>query len=200
MRRYVVLLVATALSITGLSVASTYTVTYLTEINGFTDRAVGPLLFVRGAAGVVAITVGGALLDRRPRAALLVPTGMLALSLFGLYVSGAHRLTAIGLLALFGVAMFTMITAMANRVLYVAPGRTDIATAAHSAVFNASVAAGALIGALLLSAQGVRSTALVAAALVSAGFAFLVLEPRIALNGKASTKPAELGEEHRPAA
>jgi len=184
-RRYAVLLVATALSVTGLSTASTYTVLYITQVNGFTSQAIGPLLFLRGAAGVAALAGGGLLLDRRPRAAMILPTGLLALALFGLYVCGTSRLVAAVLLALFGAAMMLMITAMANRVLFVAPGRTDVAAAAQSAVFNASVAAGALIGALLLPARGVHSTALAAAVLVSAAFAFLALESRIADRGKA---------------
>lgn len=179
-RRYVILLTATALSITGLSEASTFTVPFLTTVGGFSAGAISPLLLLRGAAGVAAVGFSGSLLDRRPRAAMILPTAALALSAFGLYTSGTSQLVSIGLLALFGAAMFMMITAMANRVLHVAPGRTDIATATQSAVFNAAVAAGALIGAVLLPAYGVRSTALVSALLISAAVGLLILEPRIA--------------------
>ncbi|NYV74574.1 MFS transporter, partial [Streptomyces sp. UH6] len=167
-RRFAVLLAATALSVTGLSAATTYTVPFLGEVGGFPDSAMGPLLFVRGAAGVVVMAVGGTVLDRWPRGAVIVSTGLLACALFGLHGLGTVRLVTVGLLALFGAAMFLMISATANRILYVAPGRTEDATAAHSAVFNASVAAGALVGALLLPSWGVRSTALVAAVLVAA--------------------------------
>jgi DHA1 family inner membrane transport protein len=179
-RRYTMLLVTTALAITGLSAASTYTVPFLIQVSGFSSQAIGPLLFLRGAAGVVALAAGGVLLDRRPRTAMIAPTGLLALALFGLYGFGTSQLAVAGMLALFGAAMFMMITAMANRVLQVAPGRTDVATAANSAVFNASVAAGALIGALLLPAHGVRSTTLAAALLVAAAVAVLLFESRIA--------------------
>lgn len=179
-RRYAILLAATALSITGLSAASTYTVPYLTDVAGFGAGAISPLLFLRGVAGVTAISFSGSLLDRRPRAAMLVPTAALALVLFGLYGIGTSRLASISLLAIFGAAMFLMITAMANRVLHVAPGRTDVASATQSAVFNAAVAAGASVGAVLLPAYGVRSTALVSAIFVSAAVGFLVLESTIA--------------------
>jgi len=64
------------------------------------------------------------------------------------------------------------------RVLQVAPGSTDVASAGLSAVFNASIAAGALIGALLLPTFGLRSTALVAAILVGGAAGLLGLEPR----------------------
>ncbi|NEC65556.1 MFS transporter [Streptomyces sp. SID9727] len=183
-RRFVVLLAATALSITGLSAASTYTVPFLTEVSGFPETAMGPLLFVRGAAGVAVMAFGGVVLNRWPRAGVIVPTALLAGALFGLHGVGALRLAVIGLLVLFGATMFLMITAMANRILDVAPGSTEVATAAHSAVFNASVAAGALAGALLLPSWGVRSTALVAAALVSAAVACLAAEPLIARRGR----------------
>lgn len=182
-RRYVILLLATAFSITGLSAASTYTVPFLTDVGGFGTAAISPLLFLRGAAGVAAVGFGGSLLRRRPRGAMILPTAVLALVLFGLYGFGTSRLVSIFLLAFFGAAMFLMITAMANRVLHVAPGRTDVATAAQSAVFQAAVAVGAFIGAVLLPAQGVRSIALVSAILVSAAAGLLLLESRIADRG-----------------
>ncbi|WP_247674853.1 MFS transporter [Micromonospora sp. C51] len=178
-RRYAVLLAATALAVAGLSVATTYTVPFLLEVSQFSGGAIGPLLFVRGVAGVVAVAGCGALLQRWPGPALVVPTGLLALSLFGFHTLGAYRPAVIGLLALSGASMFVMIAALANRVLDVAPGRTDIASAGLSAVFNASVAVGALLGAVLLPAFGVRSTVLAAAALVAAAVAVLSREPGI---------------------
>lgn len=179
--RFVLLLVATVLAITGLSVSSTYTVPFLTDVTGFGEEAIGPLLFLRGVAGVAVLAVGAAVLDRWPRLAMAVPTWLLAASSIGLYLSGTNRVLAALMLALFGAAMMAMISAMANRVLHVAPGRTEVAAAAHSAVFNASVAAGALAGAVLLPTDGgLRNTALVAGALVAAAAASLLLEDRLA--------------------
>ncbi|MGY4644672.1 MFS transporter [Cellulomonas sp. URHB0016] len=198
-RRYTLLLVATALAITGLSVSSTYTVPFLTDVTGFSEDAVGPLLLVRGAAGVVVLAVGATLLDRWPRAAMTVPTWLLALSSIGLYLCGRNRVVSTLLLALFGAAMMLMITAMANRVLHVAPGRTEVSAAAHSAVFNASVAAGALVGALLLPSHGgLRNTALVAGVLVAAAAAALVLEPH--LKSRRPARGRRPVRDHRPAA
>lgn len=196
-RRYALLLAATVLSISGLSAATTYTVPFLTEVNGFPSQVIGPLLFVRGAAGVLVLTVGGVLLDRWPRAAVTVSTGLLAVALPGLYVSGTNRAVAIGLLALSGAAMMLMISAMANRVLHVAPGRTEMATAAHSAAFNASIAAGALIGALILPEWGVGGSHLAAGILVCGAFAFLAVESGLLTLGKA---PSDVRPPGQPAA
>lgn len=169
-RRFAVLLVATALSITGLSVSTTYTVPFLTDVSGFGEEAVGPLLFLRGAAGALVLLAGAAVLDRWPRASMTVPTWLLGLASIGMGVWAEHRVVTALLLVLFGAAMMLMISAMANRVLLVAPGRTEMAAAAHSSVFNASVALGATVGAVLLTrGVGVRATAVVGGVLLAVG-------------------------------
>jgi DHA1 family inner membrane transport protein len=177
-QRYTILLASNALAVTGLTVASTYIVPFLMQVSGFSGDAMGPLLLVRGVAGIVALTAAGRWLDRRPRDALIMPTAVLALALLALYALGASPVVAVIALAVSGAGMFAMIAAFAGRVLQVAPGRTDVASAGLSAVFNASIAAGALIGALLLPTFGLRSTALVAAILVGAAAGLLRLEPR----------------------
>jgi MFS transporter, DHA1 family, inner membrane transport protein len=176
--RYIVLLASAGLAVTGLSVATTYTVPFLLEVPQYSGEAVGPLLFLRGAAGIVAVVGFGAWLGRRPRDELIASTTLLAVALLGLYGWGTIELTAAVSLALSGGAMFVMIAAFADQVLQVAPGRTDVGSAGFSAVFNVSVAAGALIGAVLLPAFGVRSTALAAAVMVAGAAVLLASGPR----------------------
>ncbi|WP_239124115.1 MFS transporter [Rhizocola hellebori] len=176
-RRYAILLIGTGLAIAGLSAATTYTVPFLLQVSHFSGDAIGPLLFLRGLAGIAAMAVAGVLLDRRPHQALVVPTALLALALFSLFALGADPIVAAVAMAVSGAAMFMMIAALANRVLQVAPGSTDIASAGFSAVFNVSIAAGAAIGAVLLPALGVRSTALAAAILTAGAAALLARYP-----------------------
>lgn len=175
-RRFAILLAVAGLAIAGLSAATTYTVPFLLEVSNFSGEAIGPLLFLRGAAGIVAMAGAGVLLDRRPRQALLIPTALLALALLGLYALGGDPVVAAVAMAVSGAAMFVMIAAMADRVLRVAPGSTEIASAWFSAVFNVSIAFGAFIGAALLPAVGVRSTALAAAILVAGAVVLLAIE------------------------
>ncbi len=193
-RRFVTLLVATALSITGLSVTTTYTVPFLTDVSGFGEQAVGPLLFLRGAAGTLMLLAGAAMLDRWPRASMMLSTWMLGLVSIGMGIWAEHRAVTALLLVLFGAAMMLMISAIANQVLLVAPGRTEVAAAAHSSVFNASVAVGALVGAMLLATDvGLRATALVGGALIVAGAAALLLERGPARPGRGAPATAAVG-------
>ncbi len=193
-RRFAMLLVATALSITGLSVTTTYTVPFLTDVSGFGEQAIGPLLFLRGAAGTLMLLAGAAILDRWPRASMMFSTWMLGLVSIGMGIWAEHRTVTALLLVLFGAAMMLMISAIANQVLLVAPGRTEVAAAAHSSVFNASVAAGALVGAMLLAADvDLRATALVGGAFIVTGAAALLLERGPALPGRGAPATAAVG-------
>jgi DHA1 family inner membrane transport protein len=68
---------------------------------------------------------------------------------------------------------------MGSRVLEVAPGRTDLAAAGVSTAVNVGISAGALIGGLLLSGYGVRSTALTGGLITVVAVALAILERRI---------------------
>ena len=61
-----------AMATTGAFAAYTYITPFLTEVSRFPAAATGPLLLVRGVAGIVGVAAGGALVDRNPWAAMLI--------------------------------------------------------------------------------------------------------------------------------
>ena len=69
-RRYASLVMMTILATTGTFAAYTYITPFLIEVGRFPATATGPLLLVRGVAGVVGVAAGGALVDRRPGVAI----------------------------------------------------------------------------------------------------------------------------------
>jgi predicted MFS family arabinose efflux permease len=117
------------------------------------------------------------LLSHRPRAAAAGPVGLLVVSLLGLYFFGTTGAAAVGLQALesFGVAGVAI--SMQTRVLVVAPHSTDIASAWYSASYNAGIASGPVIGGLVLSGLGLRSTPLVGGLLAVLALAVVLSEP-----------------------
>lgn len=177
-RRYWLLIAMTVLATTGTFIAFTYVTPFLADVGRFSAAAIGPLLLVRGLAGLVGVAAGGALVDRGPRAALIVPVASQAVALLGLYPLGGVPVVAVALVALAGLAFAALTTALASRVLQVAPGSLDLAAAGVSSAVNVGITAGAFLGGLLLPAWGVRSTVLVGGLLSLAALAVLLIEPR----------------------
>ena len=69
---------------------------------------------------------------------------------------------------------------MQNRILVVATGGTDTASAMLSSAFNAGIAGGALLGGVLLPHTGITGDFLIGGLLVAAAFVVLAAEPALA--------------------
>jgi MFS transporter, DHA1 family, inner membrane transport protein len=179
-RRYGLLFTTTVLAITGAFTAFTYVTPFLTDVSGFAVAAIGPLLLVRGIAGVVGVGVGGAHVDRSPWGAMVTPVALQAGALLALYAFGRDPVTAAVLVAVTGLAFSAFASAVGTRVLQIAPGSVDLAAAGTSVAFNIGITLGALLGSVLLSEFGARSTALVSGLLSLAALAVALAEPWVA--------------------
>jgi MFS transporter, DHA1 family, inner membrane transport protein len=183
-RRYLTLMAMTILATTGTFAAFTYVTPFLIEVSRFPAAATGPLLLVRGLAGIAGVAVGGALVDRSPWAAMLIPVMAQATALLGLYALGGTPVAAAGLVALSGLSFAALTTALASRVLQVAPGSADLAAAGASTAVNVGITAGAFIGSILLPGLGARSTALAGGLLSLAALGVALSEPLAAATGR----------------
>src|SRR6185437_8266973 len=96
-----------------------------------------------------------------------------AAALLGLYAFGALPTVTVVLLAGVGLGYAAFATAVQSRMLQLAPGSTDVASAALSTVFNVGIAAGSVIGAALLPGPGPQLLALVGALLALAALGVL---------------------------
>jgi DHA1 family inner membrane transport protein len=182
-RSYRVIVTTTTLTIVGVFTAYTYTVLFLTQVSGFSAREVVSVLLLQGAAGVVGVGFAGALVDRLPRVLPILTATLLAVALVGLFVFGHVPYAAAAMAALSGFALSGVPTGAQSRIMQVAPGSTEVASAWNGAAFNAGIAGGALIGGGLLSSYGVRSTALVGGLLAAGSVAVLLSEPLMARRG-----------------
>ncbi|GLW69575.1 putative sugar efflux transporter [Kitasatospora phosalacinea] len=172
-RRLTVLLVVTGLAVTGAMGTFTYLTSLLLDVSGFAKGSLGPLLSVSGVSGVLGTLLLGRYLDRYPWRALVTVLGVLTVALLGLGAFGTVKPPALAMLALLGLSFSALAAAVQHRALQVAPGSTDMASAATSAVFNLGIAAGSLLGAGLVAATGVRVMPLVGSLLT--GLALLVM-------------------------
>lgn len=148
---------AGSLSATGAFAGYTYIVKFLGDVSGFSPSTVSVLLVVFGVACLAGVSITGALLDRFPQFALPTAVVTQAVGMLGLYSVGTHPVAAVVFLALMGGALGPVFMVTQNEMLHCAPGRTDIALAANSGAYNAGIAAGAALGALVLPyARGAR--------------------------------------------
>lgn len=175
-RRYAVVVVVTALSVAGLYTAFTYTELFLTTAAGFAAAALGPLLLARGVADFAGIAAGGAATDRWQRTAIIAPVALLSAALFASYSAATSKPVTAVLLVVTGFGLGALTPALQNRVLEVAPGSTDMASAGNSVAFNVGIAGGSLLGAGVLDTYGARATPLAGGFLVAAALVVLAAE------------------------
>ncbi|MFD6422570.1 MFS transporter, partial [Streptomyces sp. NPDC060198] len=174
-RRFGIVLTAGALAATGAFTGFTYIVTFLGDVSGFSPGAVNVLLVAFGVACVAGVSLTGALLDRFPHASLSTAVATQAVGMTGLYAAGGEPAAAVVFLLLMGGALGPVFMTTQNAMLHCAPGRTDVALAANSGTYNAGIAAGAALGALVLSLAGVRGAFLAGGLLTVVAFAVLLV-------------------------
>ncbi len=192
-RRFSVVLVALTIATMGTFTAFTYLAPYLAEVGHLGPGAIGPVLFVRGLAGVAGVVIGGVLYDRTPQGSIGIGVAIQTVALLLLYPFGGAPVAAVGLVGLGGLAFAAFTTSLGSRILQIAPGSTDLAAAAAGVAINVGITGGALLGGLLLPAFGVRSTVLVAGVLSVAGLGIVAAEPLFA----SRAGPRRPGRVHR---
>jgi DHA1 family inner membrane transport protein len=175
-------LATTVLGFAGLFTVYTYVQPLLTRVTGIADSAVSPLLLVFGVGMIVGNVLGGRLADRRPRQALPLSLGALALVLTALpFALPSVPAMTLGI-CLLGVAAFATVAPLQMWVLGKA-GETGrhLASSLNIGAFNLGNALGAWLGGLVLGHGGNLTQLPWAAALVTAsGLAVALLALRLA--------------------
>jgi DHA1 family inner membrane transport protein len=140
----------TVLGFGGVFAAFTYIAPILTQLSGFSDAAVSPILLLFGVGLVVGNTLGGKFADRRLMPTLIGTLLILAL-LQAVFTFTAHaQLTAAITVGLLGAAGFATVPPLQMRVLEKAAGAPNLASAFNIAAFNLGNAAGAWVGGLTI--------------------------------------------------
>lgn len=175
---YGLLMAATLLAFAGMFTAYTYISAFLTRVGGLPAGDVPLALLLGGLGSLAGTACSGPLPHRYPRAALVAAAAILPASMLGLYVLGAAGAAAAILLAVENFAQAAFGVSIQTRVFVVAPRGTDIASAVLASVVNVGIAAGPVIGGLVLSGPGLRTTALAGGLLASVALAMIVCASR----------------------
>lgn len=195
-RRVVILgLLTTVLSWVGVFAGFTYIAPILTEITGFSESAVSPILLVFGGGLVIGNLAGGWLADR-----YLVPTiigSLVALSavLFAMTAAIHEPVLAVVAIGLFGAAAFATVSPLQMWVLQKAEGAGQgLASSFNIAAFNLGNAIGAWLGGAVIDhGPGLGSVTFVAGLvpIAALGVALLAIRLDRSSTESASLAPAE---------
>lgn len=166
----------TVVTMLGQYAVYTYVAPLITDLIGLDAGAVGPLLFVYGAAGAVGLVIAGSPLARHATRAMIwaMVLAAVALAAIALDLSAPVSIAA---LTVWGLAFGAIPPLLQTRLLQSAPaGHRDAASALYTTAFNAGIGGGALIGSVLFGALGVgalpwlyAAVLLVAAVVVAVG-------------------------------
>ena len=174
-RQYGLVLATAAVAVVAVFTAQTYVTVFLTDASGFFASSIAPTLLVAGVAGVLGVSAAGWIMDRRPFIGMIAILVLAAVALLALYPLATIGPAVVILVALRALAFGGLGTAVQVRILSVAPGSTDIASAASSSVFNAGIGAGALLGGGVIATAGARETTLVGGIVAVAAVAMYML-------------------------
>ncbi|MBX9454015.1 MAG: MFS transporter [Mesorhizobium sp.] len=145
-------LLTTVLSWVGVFAAFTYIAPILTQITGFSDSAVSPILLVFGGGLVVGNLLGGRLADRRLVPTMLGSLVVLSVALLGMTFAIHNHVLAIFAVGLLGAAAFATVAPLQMWVLEKAEGAGQgLASSFNIAAFNLGNAIGAGLGGLIIA-------------------------------------------------
>ena len=163
--------------------AYTYLTPYLEQVVGIAPSMVSVLLLVFGAAGIAGNFLAGSTVARSLRWSLLASVGVLVASLLILSLGGgSSKIAAIVLLVTWGLSYAALPVCLQTWVLRSTPHAAEAASSLYVAVFNGSIALGALTGSFAVDSTGVAAVIWLAAALVGIGFLTVVLFSKQALH------------------
>ena len=177
--RFGLLLALTCAAVAGGIAVLTYIAPYVLDHAGMTERSLGLLLAVSGAAGVLGTWLVGRFLDSAPGRALVVALVGLAAAQWGLWWAGDLGVVVVASIALTGGCYGAVATSVVHRGLQVAPGNTDLAMAAVSMAFNVGIAAGAFAGGRVIDVWDVGAVPLLGAGLTLVALALAGLDSRL---------------------
>ncbi|WP_313196969.1 MFS transporter [Rhizobium sp.] len=181
-RRAVLLgLLTTVLSWVGVFAGFTYIAPILTQITGFSEAAVSPILLVFGGGLVIGNLAGGWLADRHLMPTIVGSLIALAVVLLAMTVVIHQPVLMVIAIALFGAAAFATVAPLQMWVLAKAEGAGQgLASSFNIAAFNLGNAIGAWLGGAVIDhGPGLGSVTLVAGLVPIAALAVALIAIRL---------------------
>ncbi|WP_342317100.1 MFS transporter [Lysobacter sp. FW306-1B-D06B] len=164
-------LLMTMLGFAGVFVVITYVQPLLTQLTGFAESAVSPILLVFGGGMVVGNLLGGRLADRKATPALIGTLLALAVVLAVMSFALRSQIAMVAFVGLLGIAAFATVSPLQLRVLGFAEGAgQNLASSFNIAAFNLGNAMGAWLGGVVIDrGPGLAAITWVASTVTVAG-------------------------------
>ncbi|MFC8182201.1 MULTISPECIES: MFS transporter [Nocardiaceae] len=136
---------------------------------GVVESALGPMLLIFGACGVLGLWLTGRTLDRSPRRTMLVVLGLVATSIVAVGSTHLWLLPLVVCVAVWSGAFGGVPSMYQSAAVRTEPTSPETAGAWINATANVGIAGGAGVGGIVLPWLGLGGLALTGAALVAAG-------------------------------
>ena len=173
-------LLVTMLGYGGVFTSYVYIAPQLTDVAGFGETWLTPLLLLFGAGLFVGNYLGGKLADRWPNASVLGTLATLAVALFAMTLAITTPVTAAAGLFLFGAAAFSVVAPLQLRVMTKAGDAPDVASAANISAFTLGSAIGIYLGgAAIDGGLGFTSVNWVGGLMTTAGLLLAIVSSRL---------------------
>ncbi len=170
----------TLITVTGHFTAFTYLTPFFLELGKFSAQTVVLLLLLLGGAGLPSSFWGSLWVDRKPRAAVLIPLALLVGCLILLPAATEHGFAPAALACLiWGAALPALTLALQTRVLQLAPNAADMAISIYSGTFNIGIGGGAALGSLVFAGLGIPAVAFVGAAFFALALALAAVTGKL---------------------
>ncbi|THA75651.1 MFS transporter [Streptomyces sp. A0642] len=174
--RFLLVVTATAVVIGGFFTFYTYVTVFLTDVAGISPHSIGAVFAVGGVGGLIGTSVSGLLSGRSARGTMIGSVALVTAALALLVAAGDRPVVPVAAITLLLLSLSAMVTALTSRILHIAPGNVDVASAASSAAFQAGIAAGSFLGGTVLAARGPDGVAVLGMSGAAAGLALLLAE------------------------
>ena len=144
-------LLMTVLGFAGVFTVFTYIQPILTEVTGFAQSAVSPILLVFGVGLIAGNLLGGKLADRHLARALLL-TLVALIAVLGVMTFALHsKLLAVLFVGMLGIAAFATVPPLQLWVLHKADDAKSLASSLNIGAFNLGNALGAVVGGIVVA-------------------------------------------------
>ena len=174
-------LLMTVLGFGGMFTVYTYIQPLLTQVTGFADAAVSPILLVFGVGMIIGNLLGGRFADRRLATALLGTLALLVLVMGAMGFALHSRWAMVLFTGLLGAAAFATVSPLQLWVLQKARDAQSLASSLNIGAFNLGNALGAWLGGAVIS-HGLGLSALPWVAALVPASAFMVALWSLALD------------------
>ncbi|QDK37559.1 MFS transporter [Bdellovibrio sp. NC01] len=151
-------LLLTVIGFAGVFTVFTYIAPILTQISGFSEAAVSPILLLFGAGLIVGNIVGGKWADKNLNGSLVGSLIGLSVVLLGFGFFMGFKIAALILVALLGFTGFATVPPLQMRALAHAAEAPTLASALNIAAFNLGNAIGAWVGGVAIDHGNLLTT------------------------------------------